>query len=30
MGVVGGTKGYGPWRAIIELTRGRGPFLTVM
>ena len=30
MGVVGGTKGYGPGRAAMELTRGRGPFLTVM
>ena len=30
MGVVGGTKGYGPWRATMELTRGRGPFPTVM
>ena len=30
MGVVGGTKGYGPGRATMELTRGRGPFPTVM
>ena len=31
MGVVGrGTKGYEPWRATMELTKGRGPFLTVM
>ena len=30
MGVVRGTKGYGPWRATMELTRGRGPFPTVM
>ena len=31
MGLVGrGTKGYGPWRATMELTRGRGPFPTVM
>ena len=31
MGVVGrGTKGYGPWRATMELTRGKGPFPTVM
>ena len=29
MCVVGG-KGYGPWGAIIELTKGRGPFPTVM
>ena len=26
----GGAKGYGPWRAAIELTRGRGPFPTAM
>ena len=30
MGVVGGTKEYGPWRETMELTRGRGPFPTVM
>ena len=30
MGVVGGTKGYGPGRTTMELTRGRGPFATVM
>ena len=30
MGVVGGTKGCGHWRATMELTRGRGPFPTVM
>ena len=30
MGGVGGTKGYEPWRATMELTRGRGPFPTVM
>ena len=30
MGVVGGEKGHGPWRATMEVTRGRGPFPTVM
>ena len=30
MGVVGEAKEYGPWRATMELTRGRGPFPTVM
>ena len=30
VGVVGGTKGYGPWRATMELTRSRRPFPTVM
>ena len=30
MGAVGGTKGYGTWRVTLELTRGRGPFPTVM
>ena len=30
MGVIGGTKGYGPGRATMELTRGRGPFPIVM
>ena len=30
MGVVGGDKRYGPGRATMELTRGRGPFPTVM
>ena len=30
MGVVGGAKDYGSCRATMELTRGRGPFSTVM
>ena len=30
MGVVGWTKEYGPWRATMELTRGRGPFSIAM
>ena len=30
MGVVKGAQQYGPWRATMELTRGRGPFPTVM
>ena len=30
VGVVRGTKGRGPWRATMELTRGRGPFPIVM
>ena len=31
MGVVGGSaKEYEPWRATVELTRGRGPFPTAM
>ena len=30
MGVVGRTKVYGPWRATMELTKGRGPFPIVM
>ena len=30
MGVVGEAKEYGPWRATMELIRGRGPFPTVM
>ena len=30
MDVFGGTKEYGTWRATMQLTRGRGPFSTVM
>ena len=30
MGVDGRDNRYGPWRATMELTRGRSPFPTVM
>ena len=30
VGVVGGKKWYGPWKATMEVTRGRGQLPTIM